>query len=189
MSQDALTLFEERLLGELSTVVAARAETAPPPTPVRNRRLVPLTAAAAATVAAVAGTVTVIGLTGGGATPAYAVERNSDGVRITIRDTDHLSGLSQLLTKVGLPAKFVPISPTCAEPQPATLPRPYLLRLADEGHGGWALDILGPPLPPGKTAYLGLQRQEDGGLIRAEIGDGPRTCFPYPPGYPSGAPH
>lgn len=177
MSQDPLTLFEERLLGELSTVVAARAEAAP--VPLRRRRLVPLTAAAAVTVAAA--TVTVFGLAGRGATPAYAVERDSDGVRITINDPDHLAGLSQLLTKAGLPAKFVPVSATCAEPQPATLPRPYVLRLDDEGHGGWALDILGPPLPPGKTAYLGLQRQEDGGLIRAEISDGPRTCFPAIP--------
>jgi hypothetical protein len=187
MNPESLTLFEEQLLGELTTVVAARAGTAPAPAPIplRRRRLLPLTAAAG-TVAAAAAAVTVLGLTGGGTTPAYAVERTADGVGITINDPDHLDGLPQKLAKAGLPTTIVPISASCTEPSSGRMLDPYQLSISPVGRG-LKYTILGPPLPAGETAYLGvLQRREPNGnltiRLEVEISGHPRTCFPAIPG-------
>lgn len=130
-SPQPLGTFEERLLTELTAVVAQRvadpaadpaadhvadpASDRAAPAPGRRRvrrRLVPATLAGAA-VAAAALTVVHVGT---GAEAAYAVEKQADGsILINVRDSTRLDGLSQRLADVGLPALVVPMTASCPD--------------------------------------------------------------------------
>ncbi|HVQ95554.1 MAG TPA: hypothetical protein VMU51_31290 [Mycobacteriales bacterium] len=119
-SPQPLGNFEEQLLAELSAVVAQRAaDPGPDPAPAggpapgrrrARRRLVPATLAGAVVAAAVVAVVHI----GGGARPAYAVDKQADGsVVISLRDTRRLDGLPERLAEAGLPALVVPITASC----------------------------------------------------------------------------
>jgi hypothetical protein len=200
-----LSRFEERLLAELIIVVAERAQTgatttisatsaaAVQPRAARSRgRLVGLAAAGTA-VAAAASALAVFGVPGGGATPAYAVERTEHGVAVTISDPTRLGGLSDALSAAGLRATVVPVSAGCTEPEAGDLPVPYQIRRDPFGGPDGALrsartmEIVGPPVPEGKVAYLGFtvtrrsfQGEKYAVVVSAyaEISDQVRSCFP-----------
>ncbi|MET8337223.1 hypothetical protein ABZV14_20310 [Streptosporangium canum] len=116
----SLAGFEERRLAELKEHVVARAaaERARPP-----RRRIALVTAAGAAVTAVASVVTVSSL--GGAAPAYAVTKDSDGiVYVTVRDTapgdvPDVKGLTGQLKSLNVPATvdYVPAGQKCREPR------------------------------------------------------------------------
>ncbi|MER5419339.1 hypothetical protein [Streptosporangium roseum] len=116
----SLAGFEERRLAELKEHVAARAAAERVRRP---RRRVVLAVAAGAAVAAVASVVTASSI--GGAAPAYAVTKDSDGiVYVTVRDTvpggdPDVKGLTRQLQSLNVPAivDYVPAGQKCKEPR------------------------------------------------------------------------
>jgi hypothetical protein len=142
------TTFEDRLLAELRAVVAARPAPAPAtaPSPARGvarAHRVPrarLSLAAGAAAATVAGVLLATG--GGGATPAYAVEKQPDGsVTVEINSLRDAAGLQEKLRAAGIPAvvDYTPFGKTCREPRgkPASGGRTDLRRtgVAPPGNG------------------------------------------------------
>ena len=183
-SVEPLTPYEERLLAELTAVVAGRAEPAAVTAHRRphRRRLVWL--GATGTAAAGVATAVTAGLVGGTTVvPAYAVERDGNSVGITIHDPSRLAGLDRDLTGVGVPARLVPVSATCAEPQPrpdtGSPEREFMITLSKDG--GIKVVLYGADsLGPGQRLYFGEISTTPRGM-QLEISDQPRTCFPLPP--------
>ncbi len=199
-----LSPFEDRLLTELKAVVVARTEAdavgvparspavtthvaaVPGRAPQRRRRAVGLIAVGTAVVGAAAA-LPVSGLLGQAA-PAYAVERTDRGVTLTIKDPTRLAGLAHALTAAGLPATVVPVTPKCNEPDASPPEPPYQIQVGQYGGpdgklSNWtSVDIIGPPVPAGKTAYLAFTIATVGRVkavdVYAEISGQRRTCFP-----------
>ncbi|WP_326821340.1 hypothetical protein [Streptosporangium sp. NBC_01756] len=117
----SLAGFEERRLAELKEHVAARAAAGRVRRP--RRRIVLAVATGAAVAAASVVTVSSIG----GAAPAYAVTKDSDGiVHVTVRDTvlgdvPDVKGLTRQLQSLDVPAivDYVPAGQKCKEPRGA----------------------------------------------------------------------
>src|SRR4051812_4683219 len=108
------TTFEDRLLAELRAVVAARPAPAPPPSPPPARRLPRARLSLAAGAATVAGVLLATG--GGGAAPAYAVEKQPDGsVTVEINSLRDAAGLQEKLRAAGIPAvvDYTPFGKMC----------------------------------------------------------------------------
>ncbi|MFF4413437.1 hypothetical protein ACFYY8_12965 [Streptosporangium sp. NPDC001559] len=116
----SLAGFEERRLAELKEHVAARAAAERAGRP---RRRIVMTLAAGAAVAVVASVITVSSI--GGAAPAYAVTKDSDGVvHVTVRDVapgdfPDVKGLTGQLRELDVPAvvDYVPAGRKCREPR------------------------------------------------------------------------
>lgn len=113
--QARLGAFEERLLDELKTVVAQRPVAARP----SPRRALVLAAAGVAAVAVAAA------VTAARTSPAYAVERETDGsVRVSVFDYRDPDGLRQRLAAYGITAAvdYLPAGRTCQEPRADYVP-------------------------------------------------------------------
>ena len=117
-NHDRLGGFEERLLGELKTIVAQRSAdrpargSAPARAFWRRSRLVSVTGALAI------GAAVVVPLLGGGdsGSAAYAITSNDDGtVTVTIYEFSDADGLEQQLAEYGVPADvtYTPIGEHC----------------------------------------------------------------------------
>jgi hypothetical protein len=117
---DQLCGFEERLLGELKTVVAQRSAERTPqdsvPTRVfwRRTRLISVASAAALAIGAAVGAPLLGGTDDGSA--AYAITSNDDGtITVTIYAFSDADGLEQQLADYGVPADvtYTPIGYHC----------------------------------------------------------------------------
>jgi hypothetical protein len=98
----APTRFEDRLLAQLRQIVAERP--APAATPHRRPRRTRLALAGAGVAAAAAAAVAIVA-TGGGVTPAYAVQPRADGsVTVRIHSLSDAAGLERRLRAAGVPA-------------------------------------------------------------------------------------
>jgi hypothetical protein len=148
--------FETALLTELRREVAEHPALAPTPAR-RPRRRLQLAAVAATGVAA--SVVAVFGFGGTGGSPAYAVDRDSDGdVTVTIHRLDDASGLEAALQAQGIDAD-VSYDP-------------------DSNNTTDALGSLGPgpaSPPPGSGS-------SEGGLSQSQEKGGPVTSGPGRPG-------
>jgi hypothetical protein len=183
-----LSLFEERLLAELTDVIETRAAA-----PARSPRRRVLTLTAAGTAVAGAATAVSVGLVGGAgtATPAYAVERDGGSVGVTIHDPSRLAGLDQALRQAGVPGRVVPMSRSCTEPQPRRFPDHRYVFGVSTDLGGTntkvttftKVTLFGPPLPDGYELRISQLSPGTGMTIVTEISNQPRTCFPTPPGH------
>jgi hypothetical protein len=128
MNRDQIGGFEERLLDELRNVVADEPK---PERPLRQpRRLVLAGGLAGLTaVAAVAGVL----LLTGGASPAYAVNKNDDGtVTVEIGSLRDAAGLERKLREAGIRAvvQYLPPGKACKQPWPETSTAPHDLGAA-----------------------------------------------------------
>jgi hypothetical protein len=96
-----LTGFEERLLAELTPLIAKQTQTIEPRAAARWRRPARIAAAAVAVTGLCAAVpATTDFLTG---EPAYAMVRHPDGsITVTFNDIDHLQGLQQKLSHYGV---------------------------------------------------------------------------------------
>jgi hypothetical protein len=113
------TQFEDRLLHELRQIVAERPvpEVAPPRRP-RARR--PLLLAGTATATAAAAGVAFLFAFGSDQSPAFAVDRQSDGsVSVTINRLSDAQGLQSQLRAAGISAvvNYTPSGKSCREPR------------------------------------------------------------------------
>jgi hypothetical protein len=113
--------FEDRLLGELRTVVAERASEAQRPSGrprghvARGRRRFAL-AAALAVIVVLAGMTGLLRHFGDGAPPAYAVTRHGNGsVTVEVRSLRDAAGLQRALRAAGVPAvvRYTPPGKMC----------------------------------------------------------------------------
>jgi hypothetical protein len=119
--------FEDRLLHELRSVVVANQTSGERGrrswTASRSPRRLVLAGAAAVFVAIAA--VAVVQLVGGGAAPAYAVNKNDDGtVTVEISSLSDAAGLEQKLREAGIPAvvQYLPPGKACKQPWPTAAP-------------------------------------------------------------------
>jgi hypothetical protein len=163
-TKSPLDAFEERLLGELRTVVAERATgvqapagPAPSRRSVVGRRLV-IGLAASATLAV--GTAAIVPLIGGDQA-AYAVERSGDNVTVTIYRFTDADGLERALERNGIAAEvdYLPLGKVCREPrfvpapiQPSSLRRS--IHATGPGRGPWQFTIDRKYVPAGRTLVL-----------------------------------
>jgi hypothetical protein len=164
--------FEERLLGELRSVVAARPTPHPPPAtsapPRRSPRRPRLVVAGAGTaVAAVAAILLVAG--GGNPAPAYAVERQTDGaIKVQINSLSDAEGLQSKLRALGIDAvvDYTPVGKMCRQPRgrPAPASGPQTLGLEARSEGAATFTIPAGMVEPGQTL-----------VINASGGNGPTT--------------
>jgi hypothetical protein len=120
MTRNDLSGYEQRLLGELRTLVEERAAhpaALPTPLPTRRRRPPRLVLAGAAACAlAIAAVAVTAG--GDGAGTAYAVERQGDGsVTVEISRLEDAAGLERGLREHGIAAEvdYLPAGMTCRE--------------------------------------------------------------------------
>lgn len=168
-----LSGFEERLLAELKDTVRTRAlGTAPSPAsvspgttgPIRHRetwrtRRGALLAGTAAAAVAVAGGIAVPALLGG--SPAYAVDRGSDGtLTVQIRELRDAAGLQAKLRSLGLNAvvDYLPAGQHCRQPRATLAPagtRSVLVSMAMSSRDNLTTFRLDPrAVKPGQTVIL-----------------------------------
>ena len=114
------------------------------------------------------------------AEPAYAVERTHDGVHVSIRDARKLGGLSGRLDALGYSARVVPITVACSEAPATPMPSGLAVYVDSLGPNAANVDLIGGPLPAGKTVTLGIESNPHGVIIDGEVSAGHRTCFPMP---------
>ena len=112
------TQFEDRLLAELSQLVAERPapDAGPLPQPLRRRRWVFAGSGAAAAAAAAV----LFAVTTGGVAPAFAVDRQANGdVTVTINQLSDGQGLQSQLRAAGINAQvdYTPAGKGCREPR------------------------------------------------------------------------
>ncbi|PRX95787.1 hypothetical protein [Allonocardiopsis opalescens] len=173
-SREPLGGFEERLLGELRGVVAARAEAAAEPAASGRRfgfgfrpRLALVGGAAVATVGLTAGAFALGGL---GAAPAYAVEPQPDGsITVEVAEPTDAEGLERALAEHGVRAEVdhLPAGMVCQEgrfepaPPPGDGAGPVALGM-ETGSDGSRFTITEGMLRPGETLVL-TSRVFDGG--------------------------
>jgi hypothetical protein len=122
MKRDEFGGFEERLLSELRNVVVDGPR---PERPLRRPRRLVL-AGSLASVAVVAAVAGVLLLTGG-ASPAYAVNKNDDGtVTVEIDSLRDAAGLERKLHEAGVRAlvQYLPPGKACKQPWPETSTAP-----------------------------------------------------------------
>jgi hypothetical protein len=119
--------FEDRLLHELRNVVVANQTSGARGrrswTGSRSPRRLALAGAAAVFVAVAA--LAVVQLVGGGAAPAYAVNKNDDGtVTVEISSLSDAAGLERKLRDAGIPAvvQYLPPGKACKQPWPTAAP-------------------------------------------------------------------
>jgi hypothetical protein len=182
--------FEERLLCELRSHVAARPAPASPrgrPLAARRTRV----ALAGAGAAALAGGA--LAAAGGGPTPAaaaYSVVPRDDTVTVTIRSLRDAAGLERRLEAAGVPAEvdYLPAGRTCREPrfQPAD-GGPSSTQVSDDGAMRFEIDRAG--LRAGRT--LVVTTSGGGGVtgVSVAVAQGPvGPCEPVAaPPLPAGA--
>lgn len=107
--------FEDRLLHELQAVVQTRSPVlADAPAPHHLRKRLSIGGAIAATTG-----VALIAFTGGGASPAYAVESHDGSVTVTIKSLRDAEGLQKALRAHGVPAivDYAPEGKACRQPR------------------------------------------------------------------------
>jgi hypothetical protein len=119
--------FEDRLLNELRSVVLANQTSGEGRrrswTASRSPRQLALAGAGAVLVAVAA--VAAVQLVGGGAAPAYAVNKNDDGtVTVEISSLGDAAGLERKLLDAGIPAvvQYLPPGKACQQPWPTAAP-------------------------------------------------------------------
>jgi hypothetical protein len=119
--------FEDRLLHELRNVVVANQTSGGGRktswSVSRSPRRLALVGAAAVFVSVAA--VAVVQLVGGGAAPAYAVNKNDDGtVTVEISSLSDAAGLERKLRDAGIPAvvQYLPPGKACKQPWPTAAP-------------------------------------------------------------------
>ncbi len=119
--------FEDRLLNELRSVVVANQTSGDGHrrswTASRSPRRLALAGAGAALVAVAA--VAAVQFVGGGAAPAYAVNKNDDGtVTVEISSLSDAAGLERKLRDAGIPAvvQYLPPGKACKQPWPTAAP-------------------------------------------------------------------
>jgi hypothetical protein len=188
-----LDTFEERLLAQLTTVVAERAQDLAgdpatdgahrPPAlrPTWRRRLLPATAAAT-----LVGTGVALGITqlGPGAQPADAVERLADGsVLISVNDASRLGDLPERLKRVGLLARVVPLTTSCRAPALSPIPEGMsvvLFSYPRDASDPVRVHVSGT-LPRGQFVVIGVGRIPSAGgeLVQMDAGltAHPPTCL------------
>ncbi|MDX6371818.1 MAG: hypothetical protein QOD98_806 [Nocardioidaceae bacterium] len=171
---DQLDTFETALLAELRREVAEHPAPAPAPRRQPRRRLRIVAAGAVATAAA---TVAAVGLTGGGptASPAYAVEQDSDGdVTVIVHRLDDAAGLEQALADQGIDAdvSYEPHGPGDGNGYTFKVPH-----LDDSGSAGQDPTTSGPASiedacgpPQDLQAAATLQQQGDDWVLRIPAG-------------------
>jgi hypothetical protein len=139
--------FEDRLLNELRSVVVANQ------TPGERRRRSwavsrsprRLALAGAGAVLAAIAAVALVQLAGGGATPAYAVNKNDDGtVTVEISSLSDAAGLENKLRDAGIPAvvQYLPPGKACKQPWPTAIP-------PSDDHSGVTADAGKAPIKGG----------------------------------------
>lgn len=200
-TQDRLSPFEARLLGELKRAVATRAEAGSNVTARRNRRPRLVVAGGVAAVVA-AGIAAGVPFLGGGGTQAYAVTKNGDGsVTVEVSSLKDAAGLERQLRDAGIPAavQYIPPGKACKEPTfvPATGdPSQTRMEMSDSGALRFTLDRR--DMPAGATLVIFTQQLElpkEGGTVGAssigvalakgavapcELVDGPAGVPPMP---------
>jgi hypothetical protein len=126
--------FEERLLQELRSVVAANGKEPRGSRSWAAPRRLGLAGAAAALVAVAA--VAAVQLVSGGAEPAYAVNTNDDGtVTVEISSLSDAAGLERKLRDAGIPAvvQYLPPGKVCKQPWPTATPGGHPAKSGVEG--------------------------------------------------------
>jgi hypothetical protein len=172
------TTFEDRLLDELRTVVAARpAPEAVSAAPPRRLRLALATGAVAATAV---GVVVISG--GDSAAPAYAVEQQPDGsVTVEIRSLRDAAGLQEKLRAAGIPAvvDYTPAGKMCRAPRgrPATVVRRKSIRIAVREGRTTTFTISRGSVGPGQTLVIMSSMGSGASSLGTELVEGPvATC-------------
>ena len=151
--------FEERLLGELRSVVAAAPVDRGRRLPAWRRSRVALAGGVAATLAAVTAGVLVLSA---GAQPAYAVTTNPDGsVTVEIDSLADAAGLQAKLQAAGVNAvvQYLPAGKTCKRPWFTPAGRTggtYGSEVARSGDGKTSFTISGDR-PSGTTLVISTQ--------------------------------
>ncbi|AZM47076.1 hypothetical protein DMB38_15810 [Streptomyces sp. WAC 06738] len=170
--------FEERLLGELKQVVAARAAeegaTARPvavaaraPRP-RRRMWAGLTASVGA---AAAGAAALVALPAMGGSAAYAVETNDDGtVTATIKEFTDAEGLERQLEEHGVSAEvdYVEWGQECQPERGESATRDFLLKQGappPEADGPYTFTVRPADFKPGETLVLETTLEWQGDAI------------------------
>jgi hypothetical protein len=148
-------MFEDRLLDELRTVVAAQPA---PESRTRPRRL-RLAFATGAVAATAAGVIVLNG--GDSAAPAYAVERQPDGsVTVQIRSLRDAAGLQRKLRAAGIPAvvDYAPMGKMCRGPRGRPAAQPGGARESISGSiregGSTSFTITRNSVRPGQTLVV-----------------------------------
>jgi hypothetical protein len=117
--------FEDRLLHELRGVVAANQGDDGRRSWRVSRSARRLTLAGATVVLIAVAAAAAVQLVGGGAAPAYAVNKNDDGtVTVEISSLSDAAGLKRKLRDAGIPAvvQYLPPGKACKQPWPTAAP-------------------------------------------------------------------
>ena len=185
--------FETRLLDELQQIVALQPK---PAARAPRRRLVPALATVVGGVA-IALAILIVG-SGGGPTPAYAVDKAANGmVTVQIKSLRDSAGLEQKLADVGVKAKVDYLEPgtTCRAGRfkPARGVGNFTIgqRTSADGTGSFSVDP--PKLASGQTLVV----MAGEGTLEVAFADGPvgpcvpvkdtRPALPQPPPGPAAA--
>jgi hypothetical protein len=202
-NRDRLGGFEERLLGELKSVVARRGAErtglARDRTPLwRRPRVVTMASAGALAIGAAVG----VPLLGGGsttpsATAAFSVTSNDDGsVTATVNRLEDAEGLERQLEAYGIPVEvdYSPAGMECAQPRfthaPSSRAVGFGFMASDDGSRHWIEAYVWPDrLRPGQTVviqagYWQAQPLDGGGQgmwAATAVADGPvKPCTLVP---------
>jgi hypothetical protein len=186
--------FEDRLWDELVEQHGALLLDPPPAAlphaRVRARRLrwtarrrLPIAALGTALAGVVAALV--IGLSGGGGTPAYAVTSNGDGtITVTIREIVGIEGANGKLKALGVPVRVVPAEPGCpavgAAPDRVSPERHHAILSLIGRSGSASAKITPAAIPSGDTLVLGVHQLDAGTIALSRVlykGPG-RSCLP-----------
>ena len=186
-----MTMFEDRLLGQLVAEHGDRQRAPQRPAPARRRvrRPVWLAAGAADAVAAVAAAVMTLG--SAPAYAAYSVTRHDGTLSVSVSRPSGLAGANMTLHAMGARVVVVPVRPGC--PPIASLPRPQPAphpsvsvgaRVSKNGHRSVTVKVWGKGgIPKGDTMVLafsdgpGHESVGAGGII---TGHAP-PCVSLPP--------
>jgi hypothetical protein len=169
--------FEDQLLDELRAVVAARPapELVAPPR-ARRAPVGRLALAGTALAATAAGVFVAAG--GDPATPAYAVDRRSDGsVTVEIKSLRDAAGLQEKLRAAGINAvvEYTPFGKTCREPRgrPATAGGRHSMGMRTGEGGATTFTIPRGDVGAGQTLVITASTGASASSVGTAIVEGP----------------
>lgn len=177
--------FEDRLIGELlDEHGSGLAVLERPVPPRRSKRPLWMTGGALAVALAAASVLT---LTTGSASPAYAVTRNPNGtVTLTLADLTGVAGANEELHKLRVPVRLLPVERDCHDTYQVV---PVPPGVTHASHQPFGFTVWVDRIPRGETLVVGAEVSSIRTGSRTEpiivlVGRGlakgrPPTCVPY----------